>query len=204
MWIKRQVINFKTSVSKQENKSVTAKERERANREIHKRTRTSFASLPMNSLRVISRLFAVALFVFTFSSLNILAQQTTPTPAPPTTSPQTPPAGTSTQQQQQPATPQPQPSQTPPNAPGSVVSPNNETQQSVQPQPGPQQQQQQTTPNTQGPLPPTPQTPGQPAPQSGLPTTANPVGKHQRSRRIRQRLRLATRRLACSRRPDRT
>ncbi|PYS52912.1 MAG: hypothetical protein DMF68_00645 [Acidobacteria bacterium] len=136
MWIKRQVINFKTSVSKQENKSVTAKERERANREIHKRTRTSFASLPMNSLRVISRLFAVALFVFTFSSLNILAQQTTPTPAPPTTSPQTPPAGTSTQQQQQQTpTPQPSPTQLPPNAPGSVVSPSNETQQSVQPQP---------------------------------------------------------------------
>src|SRR5205823_7359087 len=39
-----------------------------------------------------------------------------------------------------------------------------------------QQQQQQTTPNTQGPLPPTPQTPGQSAPSSGLPTTANPVG----------------------------
>jgi HAE1 family hydrophobic/amphiphilic exporter-1 len=40
----------------------------------------------------------------------------------------------------------------------------------------PQQQQQQTTPNTQGPRPPTPQTPGQPAPSTGLPTTANPAG----------------------------
>src|SRR6185503_14253745 len=38
----------------------------------------------------------------------------------------------------------------PPNAAGSVISPTNETQQSTQPQTGPQQQQQ-TTPNTQGP-----------------------------------------------------
>src|SRR5947209_7726217 len=176
MWIKRQAINFKSLILAQEKKFMPAKRREK--------TRSSLAVHSMTLFRVISRRFAVrsllfcalALFALTFSSVNILAQQTTPTPAPPTTSPQTPPAGTSTQQQQQPTTPQPQPSQTPPNAPGSVVSPSNETQQSVQPQPGPQQQQQQTTPNTQGPLPPTPQTPGQPAPQSGLPTTANPVG----------------------------
>jgi len=108
------------------------------------------------------------------ASINVQAQQTTPTPAPPTTSPQTPPAGTSAPPQQQ--QPTPQPSQTPPNAPGSTVRPSNETQQSTQPQTVQQQQQQQTTPNTQGPRPPTPQTPGQPAPSTGLPTTANPAG----------------------------
>ncbi|HEX8891407.1 MAG TPA: TolC family protein [Pyrinomonadaceae bacterium] len=115
--------------------------------------------------------FALAIVALSLASMNVRAQQTTPTPAPPTTSPQTPPAGTSTQQ-----TPTPQPSQTPPNAPGSTVRPSNETQQSTQPQTIEQQQQQQTAPNTQGPRPPTPQTTGQPAPASGLPTTANPVG----------------------------
>jgi outer membrane protein TolC len=121
--------------------------------------------------RVSLLFFALAVVAFSLSSINVRAQQTTPTPAPPTTSPQTPPAGTSTQQTQT-----PQPSQTPPNAPGSTVRPSNETQQSTQPQTVEQQQQQQTAPNTQGPRPPTPQTTGQPAPASGLPTTANPVG----------------------------
>src|SRR5947209_13248875 len=157
MWIKRQAINFKSLILAQEKKFMPAKRREK--------TRSSLAVHSMTLFRVISRRFAVrsllfcalALFSLTFSSVNILAQQTTPTPAPPTTSPQTPPAGTSTQQQ--PGTPQPSPSQTPPNAPGSVVSPSNETQQSTQPRTVEQQQQQQTTPNTQRPLPPTPQTP---------------------------------------------
>ena len=71
-----------------------------------------------------------------------------------------------TQQQQQ---PQPSPTQTPPNAPGSNVSPTNEQQQSTQPQTVPQQQQQQTTPNTQGPLPPQPQPPGQTPSSTNLP-----------------------------------
>ena len=118
---------------------------------------------------------ALLLFALSLAAArSVAAQQTQPTPAPPTTTPQTPPAGTSTQQQ--PSTPQPTPGQTPPNAPGSTVRPSNETQQSTQPQTVEQQQQQQTTPNTQGPRPPTPQTPGQPQPSSGLPTTANPAG----------------------------
>jgi outer membrane protein TolC len=160
----------------------------------HERTRNRSDVLSLISLRVVSCVFvdhlsslilcALILFTLSLTATNVSAQQTTPTPAPPTTSPQTPPAGTTTQpstqqQQQQPGTPQPSPSQTPPNAPGSVVSPNAETQQSVQPQPVQQQQQQQTTPNTQGPLPVTPQTPGQTAPGNGLPSTAAPVGTTQ-------------------------
>src|SRR5687767_8359808 len=72
----------------------------------------------------------------------------------------------------------PQPSTTPlpPNAPGSVVRPSNEAQQSTQPQTGTEQQRQQTRPNTQGPRPPTPQAPGQETPSSDLPTTTTPVG----------------------------
>ena len=109
-------------------------------------------------------------------SVNVAAQETTRTPSPSAPPVQSPPAGTSTQQQQQPGTTQPQPSQLPPNAPGSVIRPSNEAQQSAQPQTVQEQQQQQTTPNTQGPRPTTPQTPGQAAPSTGLPTTANPAG----------------------------
>ena len=100
---------------------------------------------------------ALIFFTLSFASVvNVSAQQTSPTPAP--------------------TTPQPAPTQLPPNAPGSIVSPSNETQQSTQPQTVPQQEQQQTTPNTQGPRPPTPQTPGQTTPGTGLPTTAAPAG----------------------------
>src|SRR6185503_10007417 len=73
-------------------------------------------------------------------------------------------------------TPRTSASPLPPNAAGSVISPTNETQQSTQPQTGPQQQQQQTTPNTQGPRPPTPQTPRQTTPTTGSPQTATPAG----------------------------
>lgn len=72
--------------------------------------------------------------------------------------------------------PRTSPSPLPPNAAGSVVRPGNETQQSTLPQTGPQQQQQQTTPNTQGPRPATPQTPGQTTPSTGSPQTATPAG----------------------------
>src|SRR5436309_1547991 len=114
-----------------------------------------------------------ALFVFTLAlaASNSFAQQPAPTPAPPSSSPQTPPVGTSQQPQ-----PTPAPSQTPPNAPGSTVRPANEAQQSTQPATVQQQQQQQTQPNTQGPLPITPQPTGASAPGSGLPTSANPAG----------------------------
>gem|GEM_PF-91931 len=140
-----------------------------------KRTVTERQSLSAQlSGRAAILFLSLVLFTLSLASINVQAQQTTPTPAPPTTSPQTPPAGTSAPPQQQ--QPTPQPSQTPPNAPGSTVRPSNETQQSTQPQTVQQQQQQQTTPNTQGPRPPTPQTPGQPAPSTGLPTTANPAG----------------------------
>jgi outer membrane protein TolC len=109
---------------------------------------------------------------------NARAQTPQPTPAPPTSSPQTPPAGTSTQPRQQPtpAPPQPAPTVQPPNAPGSTVRPANEAQQSTQPQPVGQQQQQQTQPNTQGPRPVTPQNPNATPPGSGLPSSANPAG----------------------------
>ncbi|MBD0373458.1 MAG: TolC family protein [Pyrinomonadaceae bacterium] len=107
--------------------------------------------------------------LFTLSA-NVRAQETSRTPTPSTTPQQSPPAGT----QQQPGTTQP--SQLPPNAPGSVIRPSNEAQQSAQPQTIQEQQQQQTTPNTQGPRPTTPQTPGQVSPSTGLPTTATPAG----------------------------
>jgi outer membrane protein TolC len=170
MWIKRLVI--KSKVVRMKKEELSAKR--------HEAARNNFNALRALSFRVAScgfvgrslLFFALAVVALSLASINVRAQQTQPSPAPPTTSPQTPPAGTSTQQQ----TPTPQPTQTPPNAPGSTVSPSNETQQSQQPQTVPQQQQQQTTPNTQGSRPPTPTTTGQPAPSSGLPTTANPVG----------------------------
>jgi outer membrane protein TolC len=175
MWIKRQVIKPKVATSglKQEARSTKSHEQARKSlSELHVLHAISFGFVQRSC-----PLFFCALVLFTLSLVapNVSAQQTTPTPAPPTTTPQTPPAGTSTQQQP-PGTPQPTPNQTPPNVPGSTVRPSNETQQSTQPQTVEQQQQQQTTPNTQGPRPPTPQTPGQPAPSSGLPVTANPVG----------------------------
>jgi outer membrane protein TolC len=173
MWIKRQATKRKAQSLEQESKTLSTK--------LHERTRNDLSIFRVLSCSLVDRfsllLFcAVVLFTLSLAAESVSAQQTTPTPAPPTTSPQTPPAGTSGQPQQQQPTPQPQPSQTPPNAPGSTVRPSNETQQSTQPQTVPQQQQQQTTPNTQGPRPPTPQTPGQPQPSTGLPTTANPAG----------------------------
>ena len=107
---------------------------------------TAFA----NRLQLLS-LYALVPFVLFVAGNSVAAQQTTPTP-------------------------QPSPTQNPPNAAGSTVRPSNETQQSTQPQTGPQQQQQQTAPTTQGPRPPSPRVPGQPAPTTGLPTSANPAG----------------------------
>ncbi|HKS29474.1 MAG TPA: TolC family protein [Pyrinomonadaceae bacterium] len=127
-----------------------------------------------------SRFCLGALLLLVLSlSVNVSAQETSRTPTPSTPPVQSPPAGTSTQQQQQqqqPGTTQPGGTQLPPNAPGSVIRPSNEAQQSAQPQTVQEQQQQQTTPNTQGPRPTTPQTPGQVTPSTGLPTTATPAG----------------------------
>jgi outer membrane protein TolC len=108
-------------------------------------------------------------FVLSLCANPVKAQETSRTPMPSTTPTQAPPAGTSTQ-------PQPGTTELPPNAPGSVIRPSNEAQQSTQPQTVQEQQQQQTAPNTQGPRPTTPQTPGQTTPTTGLPTTATPAG----------------------------
>jgi outer membrane protein TolC len=125
----------------------------------------------------LSLVFVIVCCVLPISAASAWAQQPAATPAPPTSSPQTPPTGTSTQGQgQQRNTPQPAPSQQPPNAPGSTVRPSNDAQQSAQPQTVPQQQQQQTAPNTQGPRPVTPQSPNAAPPGSGLPSTSNPAG----------------------------
>ncbi|HEY0077239.1 MAG TPA: TolC family protein [Pyrinomonadaceae bacterium] len=107
---------------------------------------------------------------------------------------QSPPAGTTstqTQQQQRPGSPPPATTQLPPNSSSAPVRPENEVQQSTQPQTGVEQQRQQTTPNTQGPRPPSPQiepttqpvAPGQ-APQTSTPagtTTAPQTGTTQSS-----------------------
>ncbi|MDT7543656.1 MAG: hypothetical protein QOE33_3560 [Acidobacteriota bacterium] len=121
----------------------------------------------------LSSICALVVFTLALAATNVRAQSQQPTPAPPSTSPQTPPVGTSQTQQPQPT---PAPSQTPPNAPGSTVRPANEAQQSTQPATVQQQQQQQTQPNTQGPRPITPQPTGATPPGSGLPTSANPAG----------------------------
>lgn len=117
---------------------------------------------------------ALLLLMLSLSTTNALAQDTSRTPTPTASPQQSPPAGTSTGQQQQPGATEP--TQLPPNAPGSVIRPGNEAQQSTQPQTVQEQQQQQTTPGTQGPRPITPQTPGQTTPSTGLPTTVTPAG----------------------------
>jgi HAE1 family hydrophobic/amphiphilic exporter-1 len=106
-----------------------------------------------------------------------LAQNQTPPPASSTPQP-APPAGTSTQGQQppQPGSPPPPTTQLPPNSSSAPIRPGNEAQQSTQPQTGPEQERQQTTPNTQGPRPPSPQTPGQPTTPGQTPQTATPAG----------------------------
>src|SRR4051812_30874244 len=101
MWIKRQVIKLKVVRMKREELSTKPREATR-----NEKPRNRFSALLRFSFRVFSRdfversllFFALALVTFSLASINIRAQQTTPTPAPPTTSPQTPPAGTSTQQ----------------------------------------------------------------------------------------------------------
>ncbi|HEY0404514.1 MAG TPA: TolC family protein [Pyrinomonadaceae bacterium] len=155
--------------------------------QVIKRARASLrlAALPLNRSAALSRnksplriaLLAAALFVLPVAA----AAQNPPAPAP-NPSPQTaPPAGTTTpgQQQRQPGSPPPSTTELPPNSSSAPVRPDNETQQSTQPQTGPEQQRQQTTPNTQGPRPPSPQAPNatqQTAPGQTTPQTATPAG----------------------------
>ncbi|HEY0546931.1 MAG TPA: TolC family protein [Pyrinomonadaceae bacterium] len=111
-------------------------------------------------------------FLLSMLIVPVVAFAQTPTQTPPPS----PPAGT-TQQQQQPGSPPPSTTQLPPNSSSAPVRPDNEAQQSTQPQTGVEQQRQQTTPDTQGPRPPSPQiAPQQTAPGQGQPQTATPAG----------------------------
>ncbi|HKP72304.1 MAG TPA: TolC family protein, partial [Pyrinomonadaceae bacterium] len=100
-------------------------------------------------------------------------------PQPGSTQQQTPPAGTTGRQQPtRPGAPPPSTTTLPPNASSAPVRPDNEAQQSTQPQTGVEQERQATTPNTQAPRPPSPQVPNasqQTAP-GGQPQTATPAG----------------------------
>jgi HAE1 family hydrophobic/amphiphilic exporter-1 len=106
------------------------------------------------------------------------AQNQTRQQPPSSTTQQTPPAGTTTQQRRPGALP-PATTELPPNSATAPVRPANEAQQSTQPQTGVEQQRQATTPDTQGPRPPSPQVPNasqQGAPATGQPQTATPAG----------------------------
>ncbi|MCA1566254.1 MAG: TolC family protein [Acidobacteria bacterium] len=106
------------------------------------------------------------------------AQNQTQQQPPSSTTQRTPPAGTTTQQRRPGALP-PATTELPPNSATAPVRPANEAQQSTQPQTGVEQQRQATTPETQGPRPPSPQVPNasqQGAPASGQPQTATPAG----------------------------
>ncbi|HEX9919756.1 MAG TPA: TolC family protein, partial [Pyrinomonadaceae bacterium] len=105
------------------------------------------------------------------------AQNQTQQQPPSSTTQQSPPAGTTTQQRRPGQLP-PATTELPPNSSSAPVRPGNEAQQSVQPQTGVEQQRQATTPDTQGPRPPSPQVPNasqQGAPASGQPQTATPA-----------------------------
>jgi outer membrane protein TolC len=107
-----------------------------------------------------------------------LAQNQTGQQPPSSTPQQSPPAGT-TPQQTRPGSPPTPTTQLPPNSSSAPVRPENEAQQSTQPQTGVEQQRQQTTPNTQGPRPPSPQVQPpsqQTAPGQQTPQTSTPAG----------------------------
>jgi HAE1 family hydrophobic/amphiphilic exporter-1 len=109
------------------------------------------------------------------SPATVTAQNQTQAPPPSTTQQPAPPAGT-TPQRRNPGSNPPPTTQLPPNSSSAPVRPDNEAQQSTQPQTGPEQERQQTTPNTQGPRPPSPQTPGQQPAPAQSPQTATPAG----------------------------
>jgi outer membrane protein TolC len=109
-----------------------------------------------------------------------LLAQTPQTPSS-STPQQAPPAGSSSQgqQTQRPGAASPSTTALPPNSSSAPVRPGNDTQQSVSPQTGVEQERQQTTPNTQGPRPPSPQVPNasqQTAPGQATPQTSTPAG----------------------------
>jgi HAE1 family hydrophobic/amphiphilic exporter-1 len=114
-----------------------------------------------------------------YAPFAAFAQNQTQQQPPSSTTQQTPPAGTTTQQRRPGALP-PATTELPPNSSSAPVRPGNEAQQSTQPQTGVEQQRQATTPDTQGPRPPSPQVPnasqqGAPA-TTGQPQTATPAG----------------------------
>jgi outer membrane protein TolC len=113
-----------------------------------------------------------------FAPCATLRAQTPQTPS--TSTPQqSPPAGTTPQGQRRPGAASPSTTQLPPNSSSAPVRPGNEAQQSTQPQTGVEQQRQQTTPDTQGPRPPSPQNPNasqQTAPGQAAPQTSTPAG----------------------------
>ncbi|HUQ31323.1 MAG TPA: TolC family protein [Pyrinomonadaceae bacterium] len=105
------------------------------------------------------------------------AQAQNPAPSPSSTPQPAPPAGTSTPGQQ-PGAPPPSRTQLPPNSSTAPVRPDNEAQQSAQPQTGLEQERQQTTPNTQGPRPTQPivQPPSQQTAPGQQTPSATPAG----------------------------
>ncbi|HKR01532.1 MAG TPA: TolC family protein [Pyrinomonadaceae bacterium] len=115
----------------------------------------------------------LAAFLFTAS----VARAQNPAPTPSSTPQPAPPAGTSSPGQQ-PGAPPPSRTQLPPNSSTAPVRPDNEAQQSAQPQSGLEQERQQTTPNTQGPRPTQPQVqpPSQQTTPGQQPQTATPAG----------------------------
>jgi HAE1 family hydrophobic/amphiphilic exporter-1 len=115
----------------------------------------------------------LALLIFTTG----VAQAQNPAPSPSSTPQPAPPAGTQTQGQQ-PGQPPPSRTQLPPNSSTAPVRPDNEAQQSAQPQTGIEQERQQTTPNTGGPRPIQPQVqpPSQQTAPGQQPQTATPAG----------------------------
>src|ERR1044071_1844419 len=115
----------------------------------------------------------LALLIFTTG----VAQAQNPAPSPSSTPQPAPPAGTQTQGQH-PGQPPPSRTQLPPNSSTAPVRPDNEAQQSAQPQTGIEQERQQTTPNTGGPRPIQPQVqpPSQQTAPGQQPQTATPAG----------------------------
>jgi outer membrane protein len=147
--------------------------------QVIKRARRVSRNLDDMSLRRAGLAFVIAAATLC-APLSTFAQNQTQQQPPSSTTQQTPPAGT-TQQQRPPGALPPATTELPPNSSSAPVRPDNEAQQSTQPQTGVEQQRQATTPNTQGPRPPSPQVPnasqqGAPATGQGQPQTATPAG----------------------------
>jgi outer membrane protein TolC len=140
---------------------------------IKEKTRSVFQSaIRIQKSAMVTALLALLIF------MTSATQAQNPAPSPSSTPQSAPPAGTSSAPSQQPGAPPPSRTQLPPNSSTAPVRPDNEAQQSAQPQTGLEQERQQTVPNTQGPRPTQPQVqppsqqtaPGQPS------RTATPAG----------------------------